>query len=224
MGKQDTTFCCIIEDGERQPAIWDPNRYRTVEGGGALGDYVEVHGLRRVSNAPPSPFRAIEYGDISRGDHLTFTLEDAAGTPAKLCAVGEQELLMGTMRAYLGNIIVTPRAAWLGRKGPLGFAVKSEFVRVVPRDGLVYFWWAYLRSAAFLARLPAGGGGTRPRLQADVLAAAGASVPELEKRAAIHDQLKACAAREWREALRRRAIIRAVTCSSSRTSPQSASS
>ncbi|HKP11020.1 MAG TPA: hypothetical protein VJZ91_02880, partial [Blastocatellia bacterium] len=119
----------------------------------------------------------------------------------------EHELLLGTMRAYLGNIIVTPRAAWLGRKGPLSFAVKSEFVRVAPRDGLVYFWWAYLRSAAFLARLPAGSGGTRPRLQPDALAAACVNVPELEKRAAIHARLAECAAREWRETLRRRAVL-----------------
>jgi hypothetical protein len=216
MSKQDATFCCIIEDRERQPAIWDPNRYRAVEGGGTLGDYVEVRGLRRLSAVPASPFRAIEYRDISRDDHLTFTLEEHAiktvvnETAAKHCAVGEQALLMGTMRAYLGNIIVTPRADWLSRARPLSFAVKSEFVEIVPRDGLVYFWWAYLRSASFLAALPAGGGGTRPRLQADVLAATAVNVPGLEKRAAVHEQLARCATREWREMLRRRAVIQAA--------------
>ena len=66
----------------------------------------------------------------------------------------------------------------------------------MPRDELVYFWWAYLRAANFLAALPAGGGGTRPRLQADVLAATAVNVPDLEKRATVHNQLALCAARE----------------------------
>ena len=55
-----------------------------------------------------------------------------------------------------------------------------------------------------------GGGGTRPRLQPEALAATRVSVPELEERAAINRQLEDCAAREWRAARRRRAIIRAA--------------
>jgi hypothetical protein len=208
MSKRGTAFVCIVEDWQRQPAVWEPHGYHSAAVRTKLNDYVEVHSLRRVSSGPRSPFRAIEYGDISRADHLTFTLEDAPhDAPAKLCAVGEQELLMGTMRAYLGNIIVTPRAAWLEREGPLAFAVKSEFVRLAPRDGLIYFWWAYLRSAIFLTKLPTGGGGTRPRLPPEALAATSVSVPDLKKRAAINEQLEASAACEWREMLRRRAIL-----------------
>lgn len=211
MSKQGATFCCIIPDRERLPAVWDPHRYRKVEAGGRLGDYVEARGLQRLNAAPISPFRAIEYRDISRDDHLTFTLEEQQiENPARHKAAGEQALLMGTMRAYLGNIIVTPRADWLSHTSPLCFAVKSEFVEIRPRDGLVYFWWAYLRSAGFLAGLPVGGGGTRPRLQAEVLAAHPVSVPDLEARAAIHKQLAKCAAREWRGMLRRRAVIRSA--------------
>ncbi|MEN3331185.1 MAG: hypothetical protein V7641_550 [Blastocatellia bacterium] len=211
MSKRGTAFVCIVEDQQRQPAIWEPHGYRGAEAGGKLGDYIEVRRLRRLSSVPCSLFRAIEYSDISSGDHLTFTLEDnAQKLSLKLCAVGEQELLMGTMRAYLGNIIVTPRAEWLARKGPLAFAVKSEFVQVVPHDGLVYFWWAYLRSAMLLTKLPTGSGGTRPRLQSEALAATTVSVPDMKKRAAINVQLEACAAREWREMLRRRAIIHAA--------------
>jgi hypothetical protein len=211
MSKRGATFICIVEERQRQPAVWDPHHYRGAEASGKLGDYVEVCGLRRMRGSAPSPFRAIEYGDISRGDQLTFTLEESrqAATP-RLCAVGEQTLLMGTMRAYLANIIVTPRAEWLMREGPLAFAVKSEFVRLVPRDGLLYFWWAYLRSVAFITKLPTGGGGTRPRLQAEALAATAVKVPDVKARAALHDQLEACAAREWREMLRRRAIIHAA--------------
>jgi hypothetical protein len=211
MSKRGTAFVCIVEDWQRQPAVWEPHGYRGAGASDRLGDYVEVRSLRRLSSGPRSPFRAIEYGDISRDDHLTFTLEDNHhDSSAKLCAVGEQELLMGTMRAYLGNIIVTPRAEWLARKGPLAFAVKSEFVQVAPRDGLIYFWWAYLRSAMFLTKLPTGSGGTRPRLQPEALAATTVNVPDVKKRAALNDQLEACAAREWREMLRRRAIIQAA--------------
>jgi hypothetical protein len=211
MGKQGTTFVRIIEEGNHRPAMWDPHRYRSVEEEGVLGDYVEVRSLRRLSAATASPFRAIEYGDISRGDHLTFTLEEGAHEPlAKLCSVGEQTLLMGTMRAYLGNIIVTPRADWLNCTSSLRFAVKSEFVEIAPLDRLIFFWWAYLRSKTFLARLPAGGGGTRPRLQAEALATTSVNVPDLEKRTTIHRQLARCAAREWRQMLRRRATLLAL--------------
>jgi hypothetical protein len=211
MSKRGTAFVCIVEDRQRQPAVWEPHGYRSAEASGKLGDYVEVRRLRRLSSGPRSPFRALEYRDISRGDHLTFTLEDnPPQASAKLCEVGEQELLMGTMRAYLGNIIVTPHAEWLARKRPLAFAVKSEFVQVVPRDGLVYFWWAYLRSAMFLTKLPTGSGGTRPRLQPEALVATAVSVPDMKKRAAINEQLEDCAAREWREMLRRRAILDSV--------------
>lgn len=208
VSKRGTAFVCIVSARQRRPAVWDPHHYRGAEVSGRLGDYADVHGLQRSSHGRRSPFRAIEYSDIGRGDQLTFTLaSDQADISAKLGTVGEQELLMGTMRAYLGNVIVTPRAAWLGRKGPLTFAVKSEFVRLVPQDGLIYFWWAYLRSERFLARLPAGSGGTRPRLQAAGLAATMVEVPELEARTRIHQQLEAGAAREWRETRRRRMIL-----------------
>jgi len=208
MSKRGTAFVCFVEDRQRQPAIWEPHSYRGAEASGKLGDYVEVRRLRRLSSGQPSPFRPIAYADISSGDHLTFRLENnVQESSLKLCAVGEQELLMGTMRAYLGNVIVTPRAEWLERKGPLTFVVKSEFVQVVPRDGLVYFWWAYLRSAMFLTKLPTGSGGTRPRMQAEALAATTVNVPDVKKRAALNEQLEACAAREWREMLRRQAIL-----------------
>jgi hypothetical protein len=208
MDKRGTTFVCIVGDRQRRPAVWEPHAYRGTGASGRLADYVDVHSLRRMSSAPPSPFRAIEYGDISRGDHLTFMLEaNSQRVTVKHAAVGEQELLFGTMRAYLGNLIVTPRADWLERQRPLAFAVKSEFVRIAPRDGLIYFWWAYLRSAMFLTKLPTGSGGTRPRLQPEALLATTVKVPDLDRRAALHEQLEACAAREWRAMLRRREII-----------------
>ena len=216
MSKRGTLFVRIVEERKRQPAIWDPHRYQSAKASALFGDYVEVRGLRRSTGAASSPFRPIEYGDISGGDHLTFKLAEANQqeaiqvAPSRFSVIGEQALLMGTMRAYLGNIIMTPRAPWLGRRGPLSFAVKSEFVQLVPRDGMVYFWWALGGSAAFLANLPTGGGGTRPRLQPATLAVTPVSVPELEQRAAINEQLEKSAAREWREWHRRRAILEAA--------------
>jgi len=215
MDKRGTAFVLIIEDRQRQPAVWEPHAYRGAGASGRLSDYVDVCSLRRLRNGLQTQFRAIEYGDISRGDHLTFRLEDNPQQASlKLSVVGEQELLFGTMRAYLGNIIVTPRAEWLERKGPLAFTVKSEFVRLAPRDGLVYFWWAYLRSAMFLTKLPTGGGGTRPRLQSEALAATTVNVPDVEQRATINEQLETCAACEWREMLRRRAILDSLEAAS----------
>ncbi|MFL6275817.1 MAG: hypothetical protein ACJ74G_11580 [Blastocatellia bacterium] len=213
MSKRGTLFVRIVEERQWQPAVWDPHRYQSAKASLLFGDYVEVRGLRRSASDSFSPFRPIEYGDISGGDYLTFKLEEANQqeaihvAPSRFCRIGERALLMGTMRAYLGNIIVTPRAAWLGRRGPLSFAVKSEFVQLVPRDGMVYFWWAIVRSAVFLANLPTGSGGTRPRLQPEALAATPVRVPELEQRAAINEQLEKSAAREWREWRQRRAIL-----------------
>jgi hypothetical protein len=208
MSKRGTLFVRIVEERERLPAVWDPHAYRGAKASALFGDYVEVRGLRRSTGDASSPFRPIEYGDISGGDHLTFKLEEANQSGASsFSVIGEQALLMGTMRAYLGNIIVTPRGAWLGRRGPLSFALKSEFVQLVPRDGMVYFWWAMVRSAAFLANLPTGGGGTRPRLQPAMLAATPVRVPELEQRTTINEQLEKSAAREWREWQRLRAIL-----------------
>jgi hypothetical protein len=212
MSKRGTTFVRILEAWQRQPGAWEPHGYSGAEPCARLGDAAEVRRLRPSSGGPSSPFRPIEYGDISRGDHLSFTLgEEVQGASSKLAAVGEQALLMGTMRAYLGNIIVTPRAAWLNRRGPLTFAVKSEFVEVLPRDGLVYFWWAYLRSEIFLTKLPVGSGGTRPRLQAEALAATPIDVPDLAKRATINRRLADCAAREWRAWLCRRTILESLS-------------
>jgi hypothetical protein len=85
--------------------------------------------------------------------------------------------------------------------------VKSEFVRVEPTDGLIYFWWAFLRSPEFLDRLPTGTGGTRPRLSMETLLATPVDVPQPGTRTQIHTQLRECAMEEWRAMFRRRAIL-----------------
>ena len=126
---------------------------------------------------------------------------------SKYPMVGEQELLFGTMRAYLGNVLVTPKAEWIGCRGPLFFPVKSEFVCVEPDDNCVYFWWAFLRSSDLLSNLPLGSGGTRPRLRRESFLQTPVKVPGLETRRAIHERLKECAEREWKEYVTRMQIM-----------------
>ena len=98
-------------------------------------------------------------------------------------------MLFGTMRAYLGNVVVTPQAKWIGEESTFVFAVKSEFLQIIPKDGLVYFWWAYLQSQSFLHSLPIGSGGTRPRLHSSGLAQTPVEVPSKDVREKIHTEL-----------------------------------
>ena len=143
-------------------------------------------------------FAPLEYRHIGRGHLPAFTLESSGGGLQTTChGVGEGALLFGTMRAYLGNVVVTPRADWIGEQSPFVFAVKSEFVQVVPKDGLVYFWWAYLQSQSFLHSLPIGTGGTRPRLHASLLSQTPVEVPTKGVRERLHTQIEAFAASLW---------------------------
>ena len=110
-----------------------------------------------MHRAAAPKYAPIEYRHIHRGTIPVFTLELAPGMPIeRIPASGEGCLLFGTMRAYLGNALVTPKAAWLGEASPLFFPVKSEFVHIAPKDGLTYFWWAFLQSPRFLQSLPIG--------------------------------------------------------------------
>jgi len=143
-------------------------------------------------------FAPLEYRHIGRGRVPAFTLESTGGeVQSNSHGVGEGALLFGTMRAYLGNVVVTPLANWIGEHSPFVFAVKSEFVQIVPKDGLVYFWWAYLQTLSFLHSLPIGTGGTRPRLHVSALAQTPVEVPTKDVRERIHTQIEEFAASLW---------------------------
>src|SRR5262249_29881745 len=144
-----------------------------------------------------TPFRPIEYRDILGGECLSFTLEKGEDSNSQL-VVEENTLLFGTMRAYLGNIIITPLAEWINQKAPLYFSVKSEFFAVYPFDELHYFWLVYFRSKKFTESLPVGSGGTRPRLTIDAFGQTPVDVPDLEKRKHIHEQIRQLARVEWK--------------------------
>jgi len=123
----------------------------------------------------------------------------------------ESQLLLGTLRAYLGNVIVTPKAEWLGVHGPLLFPLKSEFVLVIPHDGLDYYWWAYLRSEEFRDQLAVGHGGTRPRLHPLDVMRTPVSVPSLEKRKDLDFRLRKLAEEEWKLYVRNTETLNGVT-------------
>ncbi|MBI3979553.1 MAG: hypothetical protein HY331_15325 [Chloroflexi bacterium] len=201
MSKNGTFFVSVVESSQIAPSVWDPYHYRYDAARETLSQYAVVMKLGSGYEILlyRSLFHPIEYRHIPGGRYLSFFLEPSLGAQqAAYPTIGEQQLLFGTMRAYLGNVVVTPKAEWIGLEGPLFLPVKSEFVRVAPHDNCTYFWWAYLQSEAFLRNLPLGSGGTRPRLHKEALLRTPVRVPELERRRAIHDQLLECAEWEWK--------------------------
>lgn len=212
MSKNGTLFISMIDVDEFIPATWDPYAYRQNGESKILSDFVEVHRLTsRRHKGVFSPFRPIVYKHIHNGHYLSFTLEyNEKKNACHLPTVGEQTLLFGTMRAYLGNVLVTPMAEWIHNTAPLHFHVKSEFVIVSPHDNFPYFWLSFMKSQPFLQQLPIGAGGTRPRLQADTLAKTPVHIPPLDVRKHIHDTLKGLAREEWRNCLKIQAAIHSM--------------
>jgi len=199
MRKNGASFLSVVDRASLTPGTWDPYCYREKKQSETLGYFASILPLK-TANAPAHSLKygPLEYRHITRGRLPAFILEPSGGGILTCCHwVGEGALLFGTMRAYLGNVVVTPRADWIGERSPLVFAVKSEFVQIAAKDGLVYFWWAYLQSQAFLHSLPIGSGGTRPRLQAAALAQTPVEVPTRDARERLHTQIQTFAASLW---------------------------
>src|ERR1051326_4454367 len=202
MKKNGTYFLSVTDRTALQAGVWDPYAYRDKRQSELLGHFATVSKIRgggfRSSSFKYAP---IEYRHISRGTIPVFILEPAIPlfSCSKTEAVGENCLLFGTMRAYLGNALVTPKAAWIWEKNPFFYAVKSEFVQVIPKDGLLYFWWAFLQTPAFLQGLPIGTGGTRPRLDPASLLQTPVEIPLRSVREKIHHQLLRYAEVAWKE-------------------------
>jgi hypothetical protein len=209
MKKNGTFFLSIIDRDSVKASIWDPYCYREKKQAQTLGYFASIQSLKGTS-APIRSFNyaPLEYRHIGRGHIPIFLLEPSGGRLQSSCrGVGEGALLFGTMRAYLGNLVVTPRAEWIGEQSPMLFAVKSEFVNIIPKDGLVYFWWAYLQSQSFLHSLPVGSGGTRPRLQAASLAQTPVEIPSLKTREMVHEKIESIAASVWGKYIQTEQII-----------------
>ncbi len=199
MVKNGKFFISAINGNEFISSVWDPYVYRRNSDTDTLSHYATVQKVGpKLVSVKSIPFKPIEYKDIPHGNYLTFALEhrdicDSTSLPV----VGEGILLFGTMRAYLGNILVTPLAEWVNHKSPLYFHVKSEFVIISPRDELSYFWLAYMRNKRFLENLPLGTGGTRPRVHPKTIGQTPVKVPPLKIRKEIHEKLKDLAQVEW---------------------------
>jgi hypothetical protein len=200
MKKNGSSFLSLIDTSLYRPGVWDPYSYRDAGRHRTMRHFVDVLSIRGApSRTSTSRFSPIEYRHIHRGMIPTFTLESSVSTPGeRMGAVGESCLLFGTMRAYLGNALVTPVASWIGKESPLWFSVKSEFVQIIPRDGFHYFWWAFLQSPSFLHGLPVGSGGTRPRLHTEQLLQTPIEVPPSPVRENIHKVACDFAQRQWR--------------------------
>jgi hypothetical protein len=199
MKKNGFTFVSIVETAQMESGIWNPYHYKENLSGVTLSDYVFVQKIENHKrDISFCKFAPIEYKNIPNGLFLNFSLDESGLQEGRYSVVGEQTLLFGTMRAYLGNVLVTPKAEWLDKANPLLYPINSEFVQMIPNDNLMYFWWSYFKSAAFLNLMPTGNGGTRPRISAENLSQIPVSVPNLEERTEINAQLLDLAEKAWR--------------------------
>lgn len=200
--KQGSDFAVAVSSSEVARGTWDP--YLFLHSGAdlpTLGTFAGAHRPRRTPASNILSFTPIEYRHIPPAGNAASSfclVEESKPSSNYQLAVSEQSLIVGTMRAYLGNIAVTPQLEWLGLPPGGMFAIKSEFLVIEPQDGLVYYWWNFLRSSRFLSLLPPGGGGTRPRLDASSLQAIPVGLHPIHERKAIHNATLALAAAEWR--------------------------
>jgi hypothetical protein len=199
--KNGTSFTKVIDYNFFIHGIWDPYYYKNSSSKNRLDKYVDFS--KNFSYKYPLKsfkFLPIEYKNIPKGNFLTFELNrNTFDTDnSKFYAVPENTLLLGTMRAYLGNIIVTPKSEWINQSN-IWFPINSEFCEIVPKDGLKYFWLVYLKSDAFLHNLPTGSGGTRPRANPELLSQIPVSVPALKDREYIDNEVKCFAEKLWKE-------------------------
>jgi hypothetical protein len=198
MKKNGFTFVSIVETCKMESGVWNPSYYKENQNGSSLSDFAMVQKIEHLKqDISLCEFAPIEYKQLPKGELLTCSLEDNHLTEGRYSVVGEQILLFGTMRAYLGNVLVTPKSEWLGKTSPIFFPINSEFVKVIPKDGFVYFWWSYFKSPQFLNQMPTGNGGTRPRISAESLSQIPVSVPPIEQRAKINHLLLNLAQQAW---------------------------
>lgn len=200
MRKNGITFSAIVDSDHFISGTWDPFFYKNKPTQNTLDKFVEINKQFNYKfSINTFKYSPIEYKDIPRGNSLVFNLNRNSEDHFTKCfAVPENTLLMGTMRAYLGNIIITPRSEWLSEK-KTWFAINSEFCEIAPNDNLKYYWWAFLKSSVFLNNLPTGTGGTRPRVAVEQLSRIPILVPDLEERTEINESIENIAKRLWKD-------------------------
>lgn len=196
--KNGITFTNVITQDQFQSGSWDPYLYRDSKDSELLSDYVKLSKLSTRGVTNHLEHAPIEYKDIPRGNFIGFNLKVNKIKKGRLPIVTGNTLLFGTMRAYLGNVLVTPNSEWVS-ESKSWFAINSEFLIVKPKDDLNYFWWAVLKSESFLTQLPTGTGGTRPRASIEQLNNIPIVVPCLENRKKINKELMVVAKSYWKQ-------------------------
>ncbi len=200
MRKNGITFSSVVDSDQLISGTWDPFYYRSKATKNTLDKYVEINKQSSYKfSINTFKYSPIEYKDIPRGSTVVFNLYRNSEDQTNKCfAVPENTLLMGTMRAYLGNIIVTPKSSWLS-EDKAWFAINSEFCEIIPNDNLKYFWWAFFKSSSFLNNLPTGTGGTRPRVTVEQLYRIPVIIPDIEVRIKINTSIETVAKRLWKD-------------------------
>lgn len=196
--KNGVTFTNVINQSQFKSGNWDPYFYRNTENTEILEDYVFLNKISTRGSTNHLEFAPIEYKDIPRGNFIGFNLKLNKDNNGRLPIVTGDCLLFGTMRAYLGNVIVTPKSEWISKKKSW-FAINSEFLLLKPKDKLNYFWWAVLKSKSFLSSLPTGTGGTRPRANIEQLKNIPIAVPSISERKMINQELELVAKSYWKQ-------------------------
>lgn len=197
MSKHGSMFLSIVSPEQRVRGVWEPYLYRSSQNQSLLGDYVTATKPSR-KRPPCKVVRSLEYRGIPSGSSLTFDSGVMSDTEISGPLVTEGTLLFGTMRAYLGNVVVTPKDDWFDRNVVTAYNLRSEFLVINPLDDCYYFWLLYFRSKSFLAQLPTGAGGTRPRLSEEVLCLTPVAVPPIEDRQEIHREVERNAEAGWK--------------------------
>jgi len=201
MTKNGFTFIIIHPAAGLVSGVWNPYNYRysEQEDSRPFSDFAEIQKVNgKKADVKYFDYAPIEYKHIPKGDLLIFTLEEKPeNLKGKYSYVGEETLLFGTMRAYLGNACVTPYGEWITKTRNFKFAVNSEFVTIIPFDSFKYFWWAYVKSFNFLKEMPTGSGGTRPRVSSELLSEVRVNVPSETDRQKINETLKSIAQASW---------------------------
>lgn len=214
MKKNGFTFVTIHASEKITSGVWNPYNYKYSQDNDLqpFSDYAEILKVNgKKGEMKFFDYTPIEYKHIPKGDLLTFMLEEKnTHSKGKYSFVDEGTLLFGTMRAYLGNACVTPFGNWINNRNGIKYAVKSEFVKILPYDNLKYFWWAYVKSDLFLREMPTGSGGTRPRVSSELIKGIRVNVPSEKERYEINESLKKLAQSAWSNYVHGKEVLKRI--------------
>ena len=176
---------------------WSINYYMGLMADNTMSDFGEFTKPRSVKSMVKYT-REIEYSDILDSSRFSIKLDTTDSENEYAGKVAPPlSILIGSMRPYLGNILVVPKAEWFGFDQDYLFPIKSEFLIFEPSDGLTWYWYWYLNSENFLGRLPVGSGDTRPRLNPSEAGMIPAAPDSLESRKKLNGIIRDLYNREW---------------------------